>query len=400
MEHTYELYTNIQLCVTLIGSLLVAAGMIAAGLILKPSKAVRTMYPYINRHGNKTVMFGYILKKPYIWFLCVVMIFNVVFTSVVFFLHVVIDRTNKYNPFDDFDCFYKNRNSVELSIDEAVSLEEHVNCFAWDLNIGRAMGQATGTLLFAWVVASVVNWVILNLAHHKMCGKNICCIKSYCCKMLCWLVIGAIQLLIYLVPCGLIVTGCIFYDKISFLSFFDLVFFCIVIIGSSTVLWCCVEKEPKNLKEHCEKILEENVKKSMEKHEKRIRKIYKKKKKYITNAKQETPEQKRTRRYIKEIKTEERKNQLDRHKKLSEWAESECHRILINEAMSYVGEDEMKKIAQNAFAKVLAKSSVKIAMPDLPKIFDDDKHHPPLIIRTLSNEPHSKREALRAESSV
>ena len=127
--------------------------MILAGVLLKPDKLVRTMFPYINKHGNNTVMFGFIIKDVYIIFLFVIMLINIYFTMAIFFAHVLIVRSETYNPFGGFDCFDENGEEINsTTIEEAFELRKSnrtIECYAWQLNIAGAVGQATGTLLFS-----------------------------------------------------------------------------------------------------------------------------------------------------------------------------------------------------------------------------------------------------------
>ena len=270
MQHSYESFVWTQFWLPIIGSAAVAGGMGIAGCSLKVDKAVRIMFPHINKHGNKTVMFGFVLKEPYIYALFIIMLLNVLFTTIVFWLHIVIVRSTKYNPYDDFECFYSSNHSrVELSPEEALTLEEDVDCFAWTLNIGGAVGQATGTLLLAWVVVSVVTWIILKASHRMMkMTKD----KSHCKVLVGWFLMGLLQAAVYIVPCGLVVAGAVLfrYREISLLSLFDLLFFSFVLFLSSSVLWWHVEKEPKSLEDCCSKQVEEMITKEDKKYNKRL----------------------------------------------------------------------------------------------------------------------------------
>ena len=275
MQHSYESFVWTQFWLPIIGSAAVAGGMGLAGRSLKVEKAVRIMFPHINKHGNKTVMFGFILKEPYIYALFIIMLLNVFFTTIVFWLHIVIVRSTKYNPYDDFQCFYSsNHCRVELSPEEALTLKEDVDCFAWTLNIGGAVGQATGTLLLAWVVVSVVTWIILKASHRMMkMTKD----KCHCKVLVGWFLMGLLQAVVYIVPCGLVVAGAVLFRcrKISLLSLFDLLFFSFVLFLSSTVFWWHVEKEPESLEDCCSKQVEEMIAKEDKKYNERLKKIKK-----------------------------------------------------------------------------------------------------------------------------
>ena len=85
----------------------------------------------------------------------------------IFFINVFIKQSNAYNPFEDFDCFYTNGDEINPETsEEAFELRRSnrtIECYAWQLNIAGAVGQATATLLFSWSVVSVVTWIILKL---------------------------------------------------------------------------------------------------------------------------------------------------------------------------------------------------------------------------------------------
>lgn len=46
-----------------IGPILIILELIPAVILLEPDKLVRIIFPYINRHGSHTVMFGFIIKE-------------------------------------------------------------------------------------------------------------------------------------------------------------------------------------------------------------------------------------------------------------------------------------------------------------------------------------------------
>ena len=257
MDHEYNSFAWVQFALPIIGSVFVVCGMALTARFLKPDKAVRIMFPHINKHGNNTVMFGFILKKEYTCALFLIMLLNVFFTALVFWLHLVIDRSRKYNPFGDYKCFYSSTHTevVNITAEEALTFDEDVECFAWTLNIGGAVGQATGTLLFAWVLVSVVTWIILNAAHKV---NEYIEGKSLCTKMLGWISLGFLQGVVYAPPLALIGTGIFFFEtrKISLLSFFDLLLFSLVLIFSSSVLWWYTEKEPKRVEDCCSELIE------------------------------------------------------------------------------------------------------------------------------------------------
>ena len=269
MDQEYNYFVRVQLILPLIGSLVVVCGMGLTIRFLKPDKAVRIMFPHINKHGNNTVMFGFILKKEYTHALFAIMLVNVFFTALVFWIHLVIDRSRKYNPFGDYKCFYSsNHIEVNISLEEALTFDEDVECFSWTLNIGGAVGQATGTLLFAWVLVSVVTWIILNAAYKV---TEFIKDKSLWWKTLGWISLGILQGVVYTPPLALVGVGIYFFDNrdISLLSFFDLLFFSLVLIFSSSVLWWHTEKEPKSVEDCCSELIEAMA----EKRDSKVKKI-------------------------------------------------------------------------------------------------------------------------------
>ena len=309
MEYDYNFYTDLQLYLTLFGALTIGIGMLLGGKAIGLSKAVRTMFPYIKRDGSNTVMFGFRLEKTYINLLFLFSTFNVASTAAVFFLHIVLDRTSTYNPFDKtYDCFYDNEthDKVEdLSLE--MSLDQNVTCFALDLNIGRAVGQATGTLLFSWTVVSVVNWIILNLVHHENCGGKKGCIDNKCHKYCCWAMIAALQIFIFLIPCGLLVVAVLFHEeqKISLLSFYDLIFFCIILFTSSTVFWYWTEREPKTIEEYCSEELDKILELKLKEREDLTKKLYRKAYEKLTGDEKKEAERQAKERAANRLATEE-----------------------------------------------------------------------------------------------
>uniref|UniRef100_A0A1X7TF40 G-protein coupled receptors family 2 profile 2 domain-containing protein n=1 Tax=Amphimedon queenslandica TaxID=400682 RepID=A0A1X7TF40_AMPQE len=70
----------------------------------------------------------------------------------------------KYDPYDSFDCFFTSNDTlVETRPEEALRLEDKVVCFQFHLNIAEAMGQASGTLAFLWILSSIMTWTSIAL---------------------------------------------------------------------------------------------------------------------------------------------------------------------------------------------------------------------------------------------
>ena len=94
------------------------------------SKAVRIIYPYIKKHGNYTVAFGFILKKWQIILHYQHICLTFLVVTYIFFDSFLL-KTSTYNPYDYSDCFYYNETEVgQLTPEEAMRLEDRVICFA------------------------------------------------------------------------------------------------------------------------------------------------------------------------------------------------------------------------------------------------------------------------------
>uniref|UniRef100_A0A1X7TKX1 Uncharacterized protein n=1 Tax=Amphimedon queenslandica TaxID=400682 RepID=A0A1X7TKX1_AMPQE len=255
---TREGYIAAQSVLGLVGPLIVVVGMFIAGMCLKPSpdKLVRIMFPYINRHGTQTVMFGYVIGRVYIIFLFVIILVNIYFTMAIFFAHVVIVRSETYNPFGGFDCFDENRNEVNsTTMREAFELRRSnrtIECYAWQLNMAGAVGQATGTLLFSWAVVSVVTWIILK-THKKISRSKY---KKYKDRIL-----GVIQFGIYMIPASMTAGTAVLRSVrfISLLSYLELLAFCIILWASTMVLHCFLSEELDTIEDLIDKGVRDRV---------------------------------------------------------------------------------------------------------------------------------------------
>ena len=183
VSYTYETYQNVEIYVPL--AFAGAAAIMAVIVICcLRGKAVRIIFPYIKKHGNYTVAFGFILKKWLIilHFSHVVLIFIAV--TLIFSNSFLLKTSTRYNPYDYFDCFYDNGTEVgQLTPEEALRLEEKVKCFVLSLDIGEAAGQATGILALTWIAVSVMIYAQLYcslgvkkcLRNKKIRKLGICC---------------------------------------------------------------------------------------------------------------------------------------------------------------------------------------------------------------------------------
>ena len=255
---TREGYIAAQSVLGLVGPLFVVVGMFVAGMCLKPcpDKLVRTMFPYINRHGTQTVMFGFIIGKVYIIFLFVIILVNIYFTMAIFFAHVVIVRSETYNPFGGFECFDENRDEINsTTMTEAFELRKSnktIECYAWQLNMAGAVGQATGTLLFSWSVVSVVTWIILK-TNKKISRSKYKKYKNH--------ILGVIQFGIYMIPASMTAVTAVLRSLrfITLLSYLELLAFCIILWASTMVLHCFLTEELETIEELIDKGLRERV---------------------------------------------------------------------------------------------------------------------------------------------
>ena len=173
VSYTYETYWNVKTFAPL--AFAVAAAIVAVIVICcLRGKAVRIVFPYITKHGNYNVAFGFILKKRQIrlHYLYVCFIFYIV--AYIFCDSLLLKISTQYNPYDYFNCFYDNGTEVgQLTPEEAMRLEDRVRCFAWNIDIGEAAGEATGILALTWIAMSVLIYAQLHCGFIvKKCFNN------------------------------------------------------------------------------------------------------------------------------------------------------------------------------------------------------------------------------------
>lgn len=128
--------------------------------ILTPGKLVRIMFPYIKRKGNDTVMFEYILSETKIISLFYIAVNIMFYCTLIFFSNIFIAYRGNNNPYEAYStelyCFYDNDTLVELNHWERMELQEPMQCYAINFNISGAMGQVTGALALAWIIAAII----------------------------------------------------------------------------------------------------------------------------------------------------------------------------------------------------------------------------------------------------
>ena len=209
---SYVEYQIISIVIPVVLAVSSSIAVIVGGLRLGLDKVVRKVFPYVKKkvEGTETWIdvFGYHLSKWEILILFLIVLLVVFYATYIFFSSFT-DISYKYDPYDPFDCFfYSNKSLVQATPDEALILEENVLCFTVNFNIGRAMGQTTGTLAFSWIFSSVVIWISIELKKkRKKASEEMDNKRCYCCCLLliscyipaCLLSMGLITIGIYAV---------------------------------------------------------------------------------------------------------------------------------------------------------------------------------------------------------
>ena len=303
---------------------------VVGSCILTPGKLVQIMFPYITENGDNTVAFGFILTKYDIRILFWSIMLPVVFITMLIFGSVFTEYTYRHNPFDDADCFYfVNRTHVDLNLDESAALDEDVECFKWNTDLGNALGQATGTLAIAWIIVSVEIWIMLNLGHRlkkyvKTAPKKLRkCRMYYSCFSIGFIPVGSIMLYI-----GLSIAA---FQGVTWLVYLIELknFLIIFILLSSMIMFCIpIQKESKSLEEHCKETMKKRNK-PKEPKDKRIA--------IETDG------------AIQEYTKGGENGRQIRIDILKEMIELEYKRGLANEAANYIGNEKTKEIAMNVF---------------------------------------------------
>uniref|UniRef100_A0A1X7UFF5 Uncharacterized protein n=1 Tax=Amphimedon queenslandica TaxID=400682 RepID=A0A1X7UFF5_AMPQE len=163
-------YQIISIIVPLALASLASIAVLIAGGILKPNKVVRIIVPFAKKKvddNDQITVFGYKLKDREIAILFVTVLL-VIFLATYIFASSFTDISFKYNPYDTFDCFFANNDSfVQVTPEEALILEDKVVCFTVNFNIGKSMGQATGTLAFSWIFSAIMTWISIKLREKR-----------------------------------------------------------------------------------------------------------------------------------------------------------------------------------------------------------------------------------------
>ena len=260
VPYTYETYQRVRTAVplTLAGIAVIVAMIVIYCL---RGKAVRIIFPYIKKHGNYTVAFGFILKKRQIRLHYYLVCFIFFAVTNIFFSSFLLKISTQYNPYDYFQCFYNNGTEVEqLTQEEAMRLEERVICFAWNLDIGEAAGQATGILALTWIAVSALIYAELNcslkvekcLNNKKRRKLGICCA--------CALTLAGV--ILYIVCYGTmpltlvaIVKKWIPDDASGIQLVSQIALFVATLMVTTMVYAYDATKEPENCKDFCQKVV-------------------------------------------------------------------------------------------------------------------------------------------------
>lgn len=171
---SYSAYRWIFLLLPPTLSAIITVIFTAAGRYFFQKKELLNMLPYIERDQANFAAFGFILSKLTIKMLRIMMVGDVFCTTWVFWSNVLVQYSDGYNPYVaithnsiEFDCFFIHNDSVaELGSEKALYSEEDITCFAINFNVGGAMGQATGTLAFVWVIVYCETWLALHVSHY------------------------------------------------------------------------------------------------------------------------------------------------------------------------------------------------------------------------------------------
>ena len=269
---SYEVYWIVKYFAPLPFAVL---AFIAAGIVIYclKGKAVSIIFPYIKKHGNYTVAFGFILKKwqiqlHYLYVCCIFFAVTYIFGN-----SFLLKDSTWYNPY--VDCFFKNGTEVgQLTSEEALRLEERVTCFVWNIDIGEAAGEVTGTFAFTWVVVSGLIYAQLKCGLRvKKCLNNKERRKLGFCGT-CGMVLKG--LIIYIVCVGIIISLLVAIikeqipDSVSGIQLYlQIGLFTLTVVISLFYVYK-VTKEPENYTDFCQKVVKANAEKPAELHRIRL----------------------------------------------------------------------------------------------------------------------------------
>ena len=257
---SYLVYWLVYFILPLFFTITIPVGVGVVGCCcLTPDKMVRIVFPYIKKDGKHITIFGFIAKTQFVQERFYMMLLVVGTITYVVLTNAFLTVSYKYNPYDDLECFFTNHSRVEqLSPDEAINLEEEVRCFAWKIDIGGAVGRATGTLVFSWIIVSIVMWLTLQLGHiFKEKLKNTRSKTDKMVKICSRVLLIAIQFTIY-VGTFLIIAlaiASLVFTWIPYYSYLEIGLFTII-LSSGIIQRGLVMKQPENMKDYCGELVQ------------------------------------------------------------------------------------------------------------------------------------------------
>lgn len=210
---SYVEYHIISLLIPVILALLSVVVLFVVCCKVGSKKTVMKVFPYVKevageQTGGFGEVFGYPLSGSDIRILFVIVLLVIFFATFIFGSSFT-DISYKYNPYDQYECFFSNGSLVGATPEESLVLEEEVKCFTWNFNIGKAVGQATGTLVFSWIVSSGFLWITMKLKYKRKKAKDDN--DSKCCCWCCVLLVLS-YFISTLFSVGLIVVGACFFQ--------------------------------------------------------------------------------------------------------------------------------------------------------------------------------------------
>ena len=333
MDHTtYSIVFVILACI----SITTALGVFIVGRTrcYPPDKMMRIIFPYIRKSGNHNVIYGFIIPNIKLHFYY--MVYIVALTLLDMLFNAVITTSNRYNPYDDLDCFgyCKKGSIIKVESEEQAEMDNvtDIRCYGWNTDIAGGIGHAAALLTLSWVFVSIALWVKLNLFHKAKNGiKNgPTCFK----KALGWcgrVILILVQVFLIVCTIGAIIGSCVSVIKnnLPIKEFLEIGLISSILLSGLFV--SPGQKKAKTLADCCKEAVEDNK-----------------------GQKEDALNSIKIR--LKE-RVQDHQIQVDL---LVELAELECKKALadiyyygIEQEKDTVSEDEMKTITQVAYRKIL-----------------------------------------------
>ena len=206
-------------------------------------KTVTFIFPFLTRKKVKDdeevsvsrfIVFGYVAPPVftyYVFFLCVVTLFDALAAFLNGFL---IDVTNICNPYDEYDCFTVEGELVSKPLERPSNSSQltcfnqtTVNCFKFMFDTEEGVTMAASLLTFSWVIILCLLWLILKCSGGRGPG---CFLPCFCCpKGRFWCSCGRrciitvlLQVAVFIIPQNLILLPH-YSDRLSlaFKNYFD-----------------------------------------------------------------------------------------------------------------------------------------------------------------------------------